>query len=147
MSIQEQLMNDLKTAMKTRDTTRVSTLRMLRAQLKDKQIAKGEELTPDDEIAVLTNAAKKRKEAIGFYKNSDRKDLRTKEEAELRIISAYLPEQLTEDEIEAAVTAAISEVGASTIRDLGKVMAAVMQQLKGRADGKKVQEFARAKLS
>ncbi len=147
MSIQEKLTEDLKAAMKAKDALRVETIRMLRAQMKDRQIAKGEELTEEDEIAVLTNAAKKRREAIELYKQSDRTDLLQKEEQELAILSAYLPEQMGREEIEAQVEKIIAEVGASSVKDLGKVMSVAMKSLKGRADGKTVQEIVRSKLS
>ena len=147
MSIQNQLMAELKTAMKAKDSVRVNTLRLLRAQMKDFQIAKGEELSEEDEISVLTNAAKKRKEAIEFYEKGGREELLAKEKKELEIISAFLPEQLTDDQIEEIVVKIIDEVDASSLKDLGKVMSAAMQQLKGRADGKLVQQIVRDKLS
>ncbi|MFQ5752810.1 MAG: GatB/YqeY domain-containing protein [bacterium] len=140
-------MAELKTAMKAKDSIKVNTIRLLRAQLKDLQIAKGEALTPDDEISVLTNAVKKRKEAIKFYEQSHREELKSKEMRELEIISAYLPKQLTENEIQEIVEKVIQEVGATTIKDLGKVMSTTMKQLKGQADGKLVQEIVRNKLS
>jgi uncharacterized protein YqeY len=139
-------MDDLKAAMKAKDMVKVSTIRMLRAQLKDMQIAKGEELTPEEEMSALTNAAKKRKEAIDFYAKSSREDLLAKEQAELKTISAYLPKQLSKEEIESIVGEVITDVGAASVSDLGKVMGSAMQQLKGKADGKLVQEIVRAKL-
>jgi uncharacterized protein YqeY len=147
MNLQEKLMNDLKAAMKAGDSLKVNTIRLLRAQMKDAQIAKGETLSEEDEIAVLTNAAKKRKEAIEIYEKSNRDDLLTKEKKELEIISAYLPKQLSQDEIEKIVTQIIAEVGAESLKDMGKVMSAAMNQLKGRADGKFVQEIVRNKLT
>lgn len=147
MSLQDKIMQDTKDAMKARDSVKLVTLRMVRAQMKDFQISKGEELTPDDEIAVLTNAAKKRREAIEMYEKSDRDDLLAKEKQELEIISAYLPEQLSEEEIGKIVSEVVSQVGASSAQDLGKVMGAVMGRLKGKADGKLVQEIVRKKLS
>ncbi|MFQ5602791.1 MAG: GatB/YqeY domain-containing protein [bacterium] len=147
MSIQEQLMEDLKAAMKAKDMLKVNTIRMLRAQLKDFQIAKGEELSEEDVLQVLSNAAKKRKEAIEIYETSSRVDLIEKEKTELKIISAYLPEQLSEEEIEQIVVKVIEETGVQSMKEFGKVMSATMSQLKGRADGKKVQEIVRTKLS
>jgi hypothetical protein len=147
MTLQEQLSEDLKTAMKARDAVRTTTIRMIRGQMKDFQIAKGAPLTAEDEIAVLNNAAKKRKEAIAIYEKSDRADLLAKEKAELEIIASYLPKQLSAAEVEAIVAQVIQEMGATTAKDLGKVMQAAMAQLKGKADGKMVQEIARKKLS
>ncbi|MCG8607124.1 GatB/YqeY domain-containing protein [bacterium] len=147
MSIQPKLMDDLKAAMKAKDMVKVSTIRMLRAQLKDMQIAKGEELSPEEEMSALTNAAKKRKEAIDFYAKSSREDLLAKEKAELETISAYLPKQLSREEITSIVGKVIKDVGATSVADLGRVMGPAMQQLKGKADGKLVQEIVRTQLA
>jgi len=146
MSIQNQLVEDMKAAMRAGEKVRLSTIRMLRAQLKDAAIAKGEALTPEEEMAVLTNAAKKRKESIKAYTDGGRDDLIAKERQELELITTYLPEQLSEQEIENKVTEIIDKVGAVGLGDLGKVMREAMQEFKGRADGKLVQEMVRKKL-
>jgi len=146
MSIQNQLVEDMKAAMRAGEKVRLSTIRMLRAQLKDAAIAKGEALTPEEEMAVLTNAAKKRKESIKAYTDGGRDDLIAKERQELEIITTYLPKQLSEQEIENKVTEIIDKVGAVGLGDLGKVMREAMQEFKGRADGKLVQEMVRKKL-
>lgn len=147
MATQEQIFEDLKSAMKAKDSLKVDTLRMVRAQMKDYQIAKGKELTEEDELAVLTSAAKKRREAIEMYEKSQRQDLLAKEQSELEIISSYLPEQLSEAEIEQFIARTIAEVGATSLKDMGKVMGLTMKELKGKADGKLVQEIVRKKLS
>lgn len=147
MEIQNRLSEDLKTAMKAKEKIKVDTIRMVRAQLKDFQIAKGDELNEEDEISVLINAAKKRKEALELYEKSDRQDLIEQEKQELEIISAYLPAQLSKEEVEKVVLKVIEEVGASSPQDLGKVMGATMKDLKGKADGRMVQEIVREKLS
>jgi len=147
MEIQNRLSEDLKTAMKAKEKIKVETIRMVRAQLKDFQIAKGDELNEEDEISVLTNAAKKRKEALELYEKSDRQDLIEQEKQELEIISAYLPAQLSKEEIEKVVLKVMEEVEASSPQDLGKVMGATMKDLKGKADGRMVQEIVREKLS
>ncbi len=147
MEIQNRLSEDLKTAMKAKEKIKVQTIRMVRAQLKDFQIAKRDELTEEDEISVLTNAAKKRKEALELYEKSDRQDLIEQEKQELEIISAYLPAQLSKEEVEKVVLKVMEEVGASSPQDLGKVMGATMKDLKGKADGRMVQEIVREKLS
>ncbi len=147
MEIQNRLSEDLKTAMKAKEKIKVQTIRMVRAQLKDFQIAKRDELTEEDEISVLTNAAKKRKEALELYEKSDRQDLIEQEKQELEIISAYLPAQLSKEEVAKVVLKVMEEVGASSPQDLGKVMSATMKDLKGKADGKMVQEIVREKLS
>ena len=147
MSIQAQLMDDLKAAMKSRDAVKVGTIRMLRAQLKDAQIAKREDLSEEEEMLALRTAAKRRREAIEMYRKSSREDLLEKEKAELDIISGYLPKQLSKEEIEPIAARVIAEVGAATIRDVGKVMGPLMKQLKGKADGKLVQQIARSLLA
>lgn len=147
MSIQAQLMDDLKAAMKSRDAVKVGTIRMLRAQLKDAEIAKREALSEEEEISALRTAAKRRREAIEMYRKASREDLLEKEKAELDIISGYLPKQLSKEEIEPIAARVIAEVGAATIGDVGKVMGPLMKQLKGKADGKLVQQIARALLA
>lgn len=137
----------MKAALKAKDSVKLGALRMLRAQLKDHQIEVGRELTDEDVISVLTNAAKKRKESIEMYEKSDRADLLENEKKELEVISKYLPKQLDENEIEDIVSGIIDEVGATSVQDIGKVMGPAMKELKGKADGKLVQEIVRKKLS
>jgi uncharacterized protein YqeY len=104
-------------------------------------------LTPEEEIAALTNAAKKRREAIEMYKQGGRNDLLEKESAELAIISAYLPQALSAEEVAQIIDTAIKETGAAAAGDIGKVMGKIMPQVKGRADGKMVQQMVRERLS
>ncbi len=146
MSILERLTEDMKAAMKRGDKDRLGTIRQLRAQLNNARIELGRDLNDDDAIAVLTNAAKKRKEAIELYEKAGREDLVAKEKAELAVIQEYLPQQLSREELEGIVDAVIKEVNATTMKDLGRVMGKVMQQVRGRADGKEVQELVRSKL-
>lgn len=147
MGLQERLLQDLKSAMKSGDKVRVETIRLLRAQLKNAQIAKGGELSPEEEMGVLTKAVKKGKEAMELYQKGDRMDLFRKEERQLKIISEYLPKPLTREEVEEVVSRIIQRVGAIGLKDLGKVMPEAMKELRGRADGKLVQQIAREKLS
>lgn len=133
--------------MKAKDSLKVGTLRMVRAQFKDAQIAKREPLNDDEQLAVLGNAAKRRREALEMYKNSGRDDLIQKEQAELDIISVYLPKQLSREEIEKVLKDIIKKTDVSSMQDLGKVMGPAMQQLKGKADGKLVQQLVREILS
>lgn len=146
MNLQEKLNEDYKAAMKSGDKLRVETLRLLRAQLKDAKINKMEALTPEEEIAALSNAAKKRREAIEMYKQGGRSDLLEREAAELAIISAYLPQALSAEEIARIIDTAIKETGAVAASDMGKVMGKIMPQVKGRADGKMVQQMVRERL-
>ncbi len=147
MSILEKLTEDMKVAMKAGEKERLSTIRLLRGQLKDVEIDKRAPLSEEEEIATLSNAAKKRREAIEAYSAANREDLAAKERQELEVIQSYLPQQLSAAEIEKLVDAAIADSGAQTMKDIGKVMPVVMAQVKGRADGKFVNELVRKRLS
>ena len=146
MGLQEKLLDDMKTAMKSGNKVALETLRMLRSQLKNASIAKGEDLSEEDVIGVLSKEAKKRKESLELYRQGGREDLAEKEEIEMQIIVSYLPEALSEDELAKIVDKAVVETEAESLRDMGKVMGVVMPQVKGRADGKAVQEMVKKKL-
>lgn len=145
--IEEKLLLDMKTAMKERDKLRLETIRGLRSQLKNALIDKGDKLTEDEVIQVLSGASKKRKESIEQFKKVGREDRAEIETQELTIIQSYLPQQLTQDEIIKMVDSIISEVQAESLNDLGKVMGSIMPKIKGRADGKIVQNIVRERLS
>lgn len=147
MSILAQLTEDMKQAMKAQDKVRLSTIRMLISQLKNEKIDSGKDLTPDEELQILLNAAKKRNEAIEAYKSGNRQDLLEKEQQELEIIQQYLPAQMSDEELEKEINKIIESTGASSMKDLGKVMSEAMKALKGRVDGKKVQQLVRSKLA
>ncbi len=147
MSIQEKLMEDMKAAMKAGDKLRLQTIRGLRSQIKNAEIDKGRELTEEEVIQVLMNAAKKRKESIELYRQGNRMDRVEEETRELEIIQKYLPEQMSEAEIAQLVEQIIQEVNASSPRDMGKVMGKIMPQVKGKADGKLVQKIVQQKLA
>lgn len=146
MSLKEKIAEDLKEAMKGKDILRVNTLRMIIAAIKNYEVEKMKQASDDDVMVVLTKEAKRRKEAIEEYEKYGRSDLAEKEKRELEIIESYLPKQLTEEEIREIVMKTIEEVGATSIRDLGKVMGAVMPKLKGKADGKLVNNIVREML-
>lgn len=147
MSLLDRLTEDMKSAMKAGEAVRLGTIRLLRGQIKDAAIDKRADLTDDEELGVLANAAKKRRESIQAYQDAGRLDLAAREEAELAVIQSYLPAALTAAEVETIVDRAITEAGAQSIRDIGKVMPLVMNQTKGRADGKMVSDMVRRKLS
>ncbi len=147
MSLFERLTEDMKTAMKAGEKERLSTIRLLRGVLKNQAIDKRRDLTEEEELAVLSSAAKKRKESIQAYRDAGRDDLADKESRELEVIQHYLPQPLSQDELEKIVAAAIEQTGAQTMKDMGKVMSAVMQEVKGRADGKVINAMVRARLS
>lgn len=147
MTLTERITLDLKQAMKSRDAIRLSTVRLIRAQLIElTKRGSGVEVTPEEEIAALLAAAKKRKEAIEMYEKGNRMDLVEQERKELAIINEYLPRQVSREEAEQLIARIILEAGASTLKDLGKVMPLAMKELKGKIDGKVVQELVRAKL-
>jgi len=147
MSILEKLQQDLKEAMKSGEKVRIDAIRMLITRLRNERIAKGEDLPEGDELAVLSKEAKKRKESIEMYNKGSRIELAEKEAKELEIISSYLPEELSDDELIRIIEEAIDETGAGSLKDMGKVMGRVMPQVKGRADGKRIQDLVRQKLS
>jgi len=147
MNLKEQLQKDMVTAMKAKDELRLNVVRLLRGMVRKLEIDQKKELDDKDIIGVLTNAAKQRREAIKAYTDGGRDDLVKQEEAELAIISEYLPKAMGMDEVEQIITAVITETGATSLQDIGKVMPKVMQQVKGRADGAQVQAMVRAKLS
>lgn len=136
MSLLERIDGDLKTALKTSDKRRLSTLRMVKASLKNLQIEKGSELTDIDITGVFSTLAKQRRDSISEFRRAGRTDLADIEDAELAIILTYLPEQLSDEELAGIVDEAIKESGASSPRDMGTVMKIVMPGIKGRADGK-----------
>lgn len=139
MGLREKINEDMKTAMKSGDKVRLETIRSVRALILefDKSGA-NRELTPEDEIAMLSTAVKKRKESVEMFTNAGRMDLAEKESAELKILQEYLPKQLSEDEIIEEIKAIAAQVNAATKADFGKLMPAAMKSLKGKADGKAV---------
>jgi hypothetical protein len=147
MTLNERINNDLKEALKSRDRTRLDTLRLLRAGMIElSKRGTGKEITPEDELSVLTAAVKKRKEAIELYEKGGRADLAHQERQELDVISSYLPKQLSKEEAEQVIQRIISETGASSSKDFRKVMPLAMKELKGRIEGKLVQEIVKSKL-
>ena len=147
MTFVEQVDKDLVAAMKAREELRLSVLRMMKTALKNKQVELSKPLGDEEAIAVLRTLLKQRRDSAEQFRKGGREDLASKEEAESEIIQGYLPAAASDDEVEAAVAAAIAETGASGAKELGKVMKAAMAKLAGKnADGKRVNEIARAKL-
>lgn len=147
MALVEQVEKDLVAAMKAREELKLSVLRMMKAALKNKQVELMKPLEDVPAVAVLRTLVKQRRESVEAYRKGHRDDLADKEEAEIKIVEAYLPAAASEEEIDAAVSAAIAETGAVGARDLGKVMKAAMTTLAGKnVDGKHVNEKTRAKL-
>jgi len=142
MSLFEKIDQDMKQALKAGEKERLTVLRGLKSELKYKQIDKADELTDDDAIAVLSSAAKKRRESIEQFQKGGREDLVKKERAELAIITSYLPEQLSEEKLRQIISDAIAESGVDSPQKVGLVMKVVMPKIKGRADGKLVNKLA-----
>lgn len=147
MSLNLKIAEDLKQAMKARDSIRLSCLRMLRAAMKNLQVEKGHELGDDEIQSVISSLIRKGKEAAGEFRSGNREDLAVKEETEIEIFYGYLPQQLTPEQIEANVREVISELSAEGPRDMGKVMKAAMVRMAGRAQGKEVGEIAKKLLA
>ena len=148
MSLKEKIISDLTDAMKAKDAARLSTLRMVKANLMNRQIEKGSELTDEEIGKALQSLVKQRRDSIEQYEKAGRAELAKKEAAEISHIEAYLPQAATPEEIGAAVDAAVAETGATSMKDMGGVMKAAMANLAGKsADGKLVSEAVKAKLS
>ena len=147
MSLYDDIILDLRKSIKEQDKGRLSVLRGLKTAIKNKQVELREEPTDDQIRGVLSSEIKKRKEAIEKFGQGLRQDLVEKEEEELRILSSYLPPQLSTEEIKGVVTQAIEEISASGPKDLGRVMKSVMPKLAGRADGREVNRIAQELLS
>ena len=146
MSMLETLQTDLKAAMRSGDVTMRETLRMVIAALKNRRIEKGSDLDEGEELGVLTKQVKSREDSAEQYTNAGRSELAEKERAEIEVIRRYLPEQLSEDDVRDLVFQTIEAVGATSKKDMGAVMKAIMAEHKGKVDGKLVQRFANEKL-
>lgn len=150
MSLKDQVSEDIKTAMKSKDKVRLETVRSIKKVLIEKESTirgQGQEtLTEAQELEILMQVAKQRRDSIEQYQKAGRDDLAEQEKAELAIIEEYLPKQLSDEEVSVIIDEIITQVGASSAKDMGKVMGQAMQRLKGQTDGKKVQELVKAKL-
>ncbi len=147
MSLKERLQQDWKLAMKSKDNFKSGVISMARAAILQSEKSDGKALDDDQVIAVLSKEVKQRKEAIIEFERGNRPDLVDQAEKEIEILLDYLPQQLTEDEIQEIVRTAVIEVGANSIRDMGKVMAVVQPRVKGRADGKIVSQIVKEQLN
>ncbi|WP_105619832.1 GatB/YqeY domain-containing protein [Vallitalea okinawensis] len=147
MSLKAKLMDDLKTAMKEKDTVKKSTVTLVRSAIKQVEVDTREELNDEQVIEIIARQVKQRRDAIEEFKKGDRQDLVEQSEKELAILMEYLPQQLTEDEVQEIVKAVVEETGASSMKEMGKVMPKVIARTKGRADGKLVSQFVKEALS
>jgi hypothetical protein len=146
MELKSGLQEAAKAALKSRDTVKLSTLRLLLAAIQNEEIRLRKELGAEEIQKVIATLSKQRSEAIELYRKGGRDDLAQKEEAELGILQAYLPQPLTEQEVQSLIRHSIAELGATGVKDLGKVMKQVMPKVSGRTDGKRVNELAKALL-
>jgi uncharacterized protein YqeY len=147
MSLEKQLLEDMKLAMKSGDKSTLDTIRLLRSQIKTASIDKKAELSESELTQVLQKEAKKRRESIAMFKQGNREDLVNKEAAELEIINRYLPEQLSVEALRAIVKETAQNIQVASEKDMGRLMGAVMPKVQGKADGKFVQEIVKNYLA
>ena len=147
MNLRDRVNEDMKTAMKAREADKLGTLRLLLAAMKQREV--DERITLDDAgvIAVVEKMIKQRKDSIAQYEKAARQDLADKEKFEIGVIQAYMPQQMTAEEVDAAIAAAIAESGAASAKDMGKVMGAVKPKVAGRTDMGKLSELVKARLA
>jgi uncharacterized protein len=148
MAIQEKIQADLSNSMRSKDALRLSVLRMMKTAVKNKEIDKMKPLDEAEAIAVLNTLVKQRKDSADQFRKGGREELASKEEAEIKIIEEYLPAAASEEDIRFAISAAVEETCASSVKDMGKVMKAALARLAGRsADGSRVSQLVKERLS
>ena len=143
MSIKEQIEKAMVPAAKSKDKGKLSALRMIKAAVHNREIDARRDLTEPEMLQVLSSLVKQRQDSIEQFKKGNRNDLVEKEEAELGVIKSFMPEQMSDDEIEVEISKAISETGATGVKDMGKVMKALMPKVTGKADGKLISELVK----
>jgi uncharacterized protein YqeY len=147
MSLKERIVKDMTAAMKSKEAARLSTLRMVKAAVQNREIEKGGPLTDEETVKLLQSLVKQRRDSVEQYEKAGRAELAEKERAEIAVIEEYLPRAATREEIEQAVSEAVAETGATSMKEMGAVMKAAMARLAGRnADGRTVNELVRSKL-
>lgn len=143
----DRIQNDLRKAQLNRDEVKVSTLRLLLSEVKNGEISKRELLSDNDVISIIQREVKKRKEAAEGFRSGDREESAVKEELEAKVLTSYLPAQMSSEELTKLVEETIQEVGVSSVADMGKVIGAVMGKVKGKADGGQVSSIVKERLS
>ena len=146
MSLKETLNNDIKTAMKAKDKETLAVLRMIKTAVQAAEIDKKEELNAEEELTILAREAKQRRESLVEFVKAERDELVAKTEAEIEIVERYLPKQLSVEEVKEVIATVAEKIGATTQKEFGKLMGAVMQELKGKADGNVIKEQVKAHL-
>ena len=147
MSLKEQLKEDLKTAMRDKDIVKRDSIRAINTMIKQIEVDERKDLNDEDVIKLIQKGIKQREEAIAQYKEASREDLASKEQEQLDIFKEYLPKQLSDEELESGMKEIISEVGATTIKDMGKVMGNATKKFAGVADGKRINEMVKKLLA
>ncbi|MBX7228401.1 MAG: GatB/YqeY domain-containing protein [Burkholderiaceae bacterium] len=147
MPLKEQINDDMKAAMRAKDADKLLAIRMLTAAIKQKEVDERIELTDAQVVAIVEKLIKQRKDSVAAYEAAQRQDLADKEKAEIVVLSVYLPAQLSENEIQAVITAAITQTGASGPQDMGKLMAVLKPQLAGKADMGNISVLVKKALS
>lgn len=146
--MKEKLAEEMKSALKQRDKTRLSTIRLIRDAVKKKEIEQGREVLDDDGVVrVISAMVRKSEEALEQFEKGGRQDLVEEENREIAILKSFLPQPLSKDEIEALIDEAVQEAGAVNVRDIGKVMKVLMPKVSGRADGRTINQMVRERLS
>ena len=146
MSLKETLNNDIKTAVKAKDKETLAVLRMIKTAVQAAEIDKKEELNAEEELTILAREAKQRRESLAEFVKAGRDELVAKTEAEIEIVERYLPKQLSVEEVKEVIATVAEKIGATTQKEFGKLMGAVMQELKGKADGNVIKEQVKAHL-
>ena len=147
MGLKVQITEEMKTAMRARDTGRLAAIRLVLAAIKQKEVDERKDLTDQDVISIVEKMIKQRRESITQYEKASRTDLAEVEKFELAVLQTYMPQSLSESEVEAAVAAALTESGAQGIRDMGKVMGVLKSKIAGRADMSVVSAVVKARLN
>ena len=146
MSLKETLNNDIKAAMKAKDKETLAVLRMIKTAVQAAEIDKKEELNAEEELTILAREAKQRRESLAEFVKAGRDELVAKTEAEIEIVERYLPKQLSVEEVKEVIATVAEKIDATTQKEFGKLMGAVMQELKGKADGNVIKEQVKAHL-
>ena len=147
MTLKERLMEDMKVSMRNKETLKKSVITMIRASVKQKEVDDRVDVNDDDVIELIAKQLKQRKDALVEFEKAERDDLIAQTKAEIEILASYLPQQLTDEELEAVVRDAVAEVNAQSVKDMGKIMGKVMAVAKGRVDGKRINEMVKKVLN
>jgi len=147
MTLKAQISEDMKNAMRAKEAERLGTIRLLQAAIKQREVDERVELADADVVSVVEKMLKQRKDSIAAYEKANREDLAAVEKAEVAILQAYLPEQLSDEEVQALLDKAIADTGANSMKDMGKVMGIIKPQVAGKADMGKISGLIKAKLA